>query len=226
MPFTDWDSYADLLDKLAAEPRWGGATSFDQFDQIIRSHCPELLDDYGELCDRLIETGDYADRNLILEHIRAMTLPKPTVTPTPTPQAAPTTPDLRENHFDPEKNRWRRWNETDNEFEHFHNEDNVWERERGGLWHRFHDAAKQWLPYDGPSRTWLHDNTWVAYDEVTATKAEVRADERAGEDLDALAARLVAETLAEQDDIEPPSAEELAETIAIVRRELAEEKQQ
>jgi hypothetical protein len=84
-------------------------------------------------------------------------------------EAAPA--DLTEQHFDKETGRWRRWRDEDGEFEHYHNDDGVWERGRDGLWHRFHDDARQWLPYDEPSETWLYQDQWLGYDEVTGSTA-------------------------------------------------------
>lgn len=259
MSFADWDSYADLLGRLAAaESLWGTATNFAQFDEKIRLSCPELVNGsggYDELRTRLVESGDHDDRDLLFEHLRIAALARPaqdygfgpewagywiskdgkgnevcadnrgappsswSAVEVPAQDAA-TAPDLREQHFDAAKGRWRRWNDTDNEFEHYHNDDGIWERERAGSWHRFHDGAGQWLRYDEPSTTWLHQGRWLRHDEITApaTRAEVRADET---NLDALAARLVAETLAELHDAEPLSAEELAEAVAMVRHELA-----
>jgi hypothetical protein len=69
--------------------------------------------------------------------------------------------------FDKETGRWRRRNEPDGEFEYYHSNDGVWERSRQNLWHRYHQDAAQWLPYDEPSQTWLYQGEWHSYDDVT-----------------------------------------------------------
>jgi len=120
---------------------------------------------------------------------------------------------LQEQQYDEESGRWRRWSDEDDAFEYFHQDDGVWERVAGDLWSRYHDGAQLWLPYNGPSQTWLYENAWVAYERVNA------------QDLDALAQRLVAETLADlEEEIEPLTDDERAEAIATVRRELEKER--
>jgi hypothetical protein len=126
----------------------------------------------------------------------------------------------QQQQFDEESGRWRRWSDDDDAYEYFHQDDGVWERVAGDLWSRYHDGARRWLPYNGPSETWLHENAWVAYEQVGAPD-----DDGDDEDLDALAARLVAETLAElEEEIEPLTDDERAEAIATVRRELEKER--
>lgn len=74
--------------------------------------------------------------------------------------------DLREQHFDVESGRWRRFVAQDGEFEYHHTADGVWERWREEQWYRFHDDAGLWLPYHEPSATWLDRNQWRPYEEV------------------------------------------------------------
>lgn len=144
------------------------------------------------------------------------------------PVAADAEVDPHEQQFDEDFGRWRRWSD-DGEYEYYQDDDDVWERVVGELWSRHHDDAGQWLPYDGPSDTWLHEGAWVAYDQVGAPQPDqpAAADEQAddGEDLAALAERLVAETLADLDeDTEPLTDDERAEAVAAVRRELEKER--
>lgn len=222
MPFTDWDSYTDLLGKLAeAAPQWRTASDFEQFDVMVRQNCPELIAGtagYDALQVRMAETGGYDDPGLLFEDLRTAILAHSGAQGTAGEIPAQQTPqDLTQQHFDPESGRWRRWHDSDNEFEYYHNDDSMWERVRNGSWHRFHTDTGQWLPFDAPSGTWLYQNTWLPYDKVTAPRADDEAE------LTAFAERMVAETIAELgEDFEPLSAEELAEAVAMVRQNLRE----
>jgi hypothetical protein len=139
-----------------------------------------------------------------------------------------------EQEFDQESGRWRR-RSADGEFEFYHDGDGVWERVRDNRWSRHHDGAKKWLPYDKPSGTWLYENAWVPYERVGAPPAAGTAEPGStlpapgdkGEDLDVLAERLVAETLADlEEEVEPLTEEERAEAVAILRRDLEKERAQ
>jgi hypothetical protein len=145
------------------------------------------------------------------------------------PAADAVLPDPHEQQFDQESGRWRRWS-ADGEFEFYHDADGVWERLRGSQWSRHHDSAKRWLPYDRPSGTWLYENAWVPYERVGAPAAGPGPGLPApsgGEDLDVLAERMVAETLADlEEEVEPLTEEERAEAVAIVRRDLEKERAQ
>jgi hypothetical protein len=253
--FSDWHLYAELLDGLAAaESDWGAATDFAGFDAAVRLRCSTLVPNsggYDELVTRLVDSGDYVNKDALFEHLRIVILAAPanehelgagwagywisrdrnatwiyagtrgapmsdwavmTATANAEPAAAPA---VGEQQFDEASGRWRRWS-ADGEFEFHHDADRVWERVRDNRWARHHDGVKRWLPYDEPSRTWLYENTWVPYERVGAPSA--------GEDLDALAERLVSETLADlAGDIEPLSEQERAEAVAILRRELEQE---
>ncbi|HET9897399.1 MAG TPA: hypothetical protein VFQ44_20910 [Streptosporangiaceae bacterium] len=89
--------------------------------------------------------------------------------------------DSREPHFDAEVQRWRRWSDDGGEFEHYHNEDGVWERRRGTddagrtIWHRHHSAGYGWLRYDSKSDRWLDPkaNEWRPHAEVGIPAAPV-----------------------------------------------------
>jgi hypothetical protein len=82
------------------------------------------------------------------------------------PEAA-SVADLREQHFDEESGRWRRYSDEGSAFEYYHDKDGAWERWHDDLRHRLHDGAGRWLAYDENSETWLHDNEWRSYDAVT-----------------------------------------------------------
>ena len=139
--------------------------------------------------------------------------------------------DPHAQQFDEDFGRWRRWSD-DGEYEYYQDDDAVWERPQGELWSRYHDDAQEWLPYDRPSQTWLHENAWVAYDQVGALDNAAPGggpaaadDDGEDEDLAAMAERLVAETLAELDeDTEPLTDDERAEAVAEVLRELEKER--
>jgi len=147
------------------------------------------------------------------------------------PPAADAEADPHEQQFDEDYGRWRRWSD-DGEYEYYHDSDDVWERVLGELFSRHHGDAQEWLPYDEPSKTWLYQNTWVAYDLVGApdttalpAAADEQGDDGEDEDLAALAERLVAETLADVDeDTEPLTDDERAEAVATVLRELEKER--
>lgn len=79
-------------------------------------------------------------------------------------QATGTAPT--EQQLDEATGRWRRYAEQDDEYEYHHTADDVWERSRDGLWHRFHDGAGRWLAYDEPSRTWLDGDQWRPFEQV------------------------------------------------------------
>jgi hypothetical protein len=65
--------------------------------------------------------------------------------------------------YDQQVGRWRRRDETSGEFEFWHNEHEVWERQGAdGLWYRSHTGSGRWLPYHQPSDTWLFDGQWRA----------------------------------------------------------------
>jgi len=80
--------------------------------------------------------------------------------------------DPREQQVDEATGRWRRFAEQDGEYEYHHTRDDVWERERDGLWYRFHDEVRQWMAYDEPSRTWLDGGQWRPYELGAATVAD------------------------------------------------------
>jgi hypothetical protein len=90
--------------------------------------------------------------------------------------------------------RWRRYVEQDDEYEYHHTADDVWERSRDSLWHRFHDRAGRWLAYDEPSGTWLDGDRWRPFEEVGApvTVADDEADDEASAG-EVVAAALAAE---------------------------------
>lgn len=274
MAFSDWDSYPNLLDRLAGEhTSWADATDFASFDEKVRQRCASLVPDaggYQELVTKLNESGDYDTEDELFEHLRIVLFAAPadvadlgedwagywvsrndddipiyaesrtastdawTVlvaedeeeTDETLEAVAAEPQDLREQHFDDESGRWRRWSESDSEFEYYHDEDAVWERTRDDLWCRYHDGAGEWLPYDGPSDTWLYQDAWVAYDRIGAPPAESDDEEPIPEDeagLMELAERMIDETLAElEDEIEPMSAEDRAAAIQMLRDELAE----
>jgi len=125
--------------------------------------------------------------------------------------------DEQQQEFDQASGRWRR-RADDDVYEYYEESDDVWERVDGELWTRYHDGAQLWLPYNGPSSTWLYQDAWVAYEEIVAVATVGQepdlpaSDDDDEEDLDVLAERLVAETL--------------AEAIAEVRRELEKERAQ
>jgi hypothetical protein len=75
MPFSNWGTYTDLLDKLAAaESNWSDTTDFAGFDEQVRKNCSDLADRYGALRAELIESGDYDDRDLLFQHVRIAAL--------------------------------------------------------------------------------------------------------------------------------------------------------
>lgn len=75
MPFSNWGTYTDLLDKLgAAESNWSDATDFTGFDEQVRKNCADLLDRYGALRAEMVESGDYEDRDLLFQHVRIAAL--------------------------------------------------------------------------------------------------------------------------------------------------------
>lgn len=209
MPFTNWNSFVDLLGKLAAaEDQWGGATDFAQFDTLVRSNCTGLVDTYDKLCGELTASGDYGDRDQLFRHVRIVALARsakdagmgadwagywvsrdtgdravyaescyaPFAAWAPVGEQETTGTDTTEQQVDKETGRWRRWDKADSEFEYYHDADAVWERRRDGEWHRFHADVKAWLRYDGPSKTWLYQGEWRAYDAV-AGKTVAPADE-------------------------------------------------
>lgn len=140
-----------------------------------------------------------------------------------TAPAADTDVDPQEQQLDEATGRWRRWSDDDEVYEYYHQDDDVWERAAGDLWSRYHDGAKQWLPYDGPSETWLYEDAWVA--DIAQQKPDLPTPPDDDADLDVLAERLVAETLADlEEEIEPLTDDERAEAIAEVRRELEKER--
>lgn len=88
--------------------------------------------------------------------------------------AAAEAADPKEAHFDPEEQRWQRQADDGAGFEHYHNEDGVWERRRGrdadglDVWQRFHSVTHGWLAYDRDSETWLDpdSNEWRPHAQV------------------------------------------------------------
>jgi hypothetical protein len=75
MPFSNWGTYADLLDKLAAaKSSWSDAVDFTQFDDKVRKNCGDLVDGYTVFSADLIASGDYDDRNLLFQHVRLAAL--------------------------------------------------------------------------------------------------------------------------------------------------------
>jgi hypothetical protein len=210
MSFTGWAAFPELLGGLtAAHPHWGSTRDFAEFDSVIRDKCPELVDGTGgwaQLHNQLRESGENLDT--FVEELRQRV---PVVSE----------PDPHAQQLDPESGRWRRWHAEDGEYEHYSEDDGVWERARDGRWHRYHEAAGQWLPYDGPSQTWLYRNAWLSYAEVTQPPA-APAEEHGDTDLGAVAEQLVAEALAELDG-EPLTEAERAEAVATVRSRLMED---
>ena len=127
---------------------------------------------------------------------------------------APTVEDLRQQHFDTQANRWRRWSDDGGEFEYYHNEDGVWERAptlaETTAWRRYHGRQFGWLHYDGPSDTWLDPTTqntrWRPQNEVgmplasattavpeTAQKAAAQSPGPDDDDIDEEADQLIVE---------------------------------
>lgn len=268
MSFQRWSEYADLLDRLRANSTtWSGATTFAEFDSLVRTRCADLVRDGDERGYDALITGldaDYADRDRLYEQVRISALARPAAdvgwtgaewagywvstrrdgtqvyakdrftatwaAPDATAEATElfhdeetgllydaehwylpdgktevwadsagfkdadgnryvngvrqtgqTAQTESEPTVDPATNRWRRWNETDKEFEYHHTSDAVWERLRDGWWYRRFDDRLGWLAYDEASGTWLDRTTptptWRRRDEVgtavTPAPAEV-----------------------------------------------------
>src|ERR1043165_1977177 len=81
MSFQRWSEYVDLLDQLRANSStWSSATTFAEFDSLIRTRFPDLVrtgDDRGY--DALI-TGldaDFPDRDRLFEQVRICALARP-----------------------------------------------------------------------------------------------------------------------------------------------------
>ena len=78
MAFDDWNSYTDLLDKLAdAESNWSGATDFAGFDEKVRDGSSALVPGtggYDELVTRLVDSSDYSDLDALFRHLRIVIL--------------------------------------------------------------------------------------------------------------------------------------------------------
>lgn len=71
--------------------------------------------------------------------------------------------------YDSAVGRWRRLDPVSGVFEYHNTEDDVWERDSGtGYWSRLHERVGSWLAYDAPSRTYLYENQWLAYEQVGA----------------------------------------------------------
>jgi hypothetical protein len=177
MAFSDWGPFEKLVDELA--PLCAGATSFESFDSAVRGGRPDLVDGeygYDALIARLTESGDYAGMDALFEHLR-LALAGATEQDDTGPEGATAT-DAAEQQFDEATGRWRRYVDQDGEYEYHHTADDVWERSRDGLWHRFHDGAGRWLPYDEPSGTWLDGDDWRPFAEVgtAATAPEATPD--------------------------------------------------
>ena len=92
-----------------------------------------------------------------------------------------TEPDPAAQQLDETTGRWRRYVEQDGEYEYHHTADDVWERSRDGLWHRFHDRAGRWLPYDEASGTWLDGDQWRPVEEVGVPAPAADDEPAAGE---------------------------------------------
>jgi hypothetical protein len=96
--------------------------------------------------------------------------------------------------FDQALGRWGRLDGASGEFEYFHDDDQVWEREGTDGWSRWHAAAAAWLPFDRPSGTWLYRSTWLTepqLDELVrgpAAPAGVTEDPATAESVAAMAA--------------------------------------
>ncbi|HET9894047.1 MAG TPA: hypothetical protein VFQ44_03870 [Streptosporangiaceae bacterium] len=125
--------------------------------------------------------------------------------------------DLREQHFDPETSRWRRWSDEAEGFEYYHNDDGVWERTKDGQWYRKHSNQYGWLAYDEPSVTWLDTTSkpveWRAFEAVG--QARIVTPPQAGP----LQAEPEAATLGEPE----PAAEALVAEVAAIRDELQDQ---
>jgi hypothetical protein len=67
--------------------------------------------------------------------------------------------DYSQDHFDSETGRWRH-KAGDGEFEYYHQNDDVWERQHDGRWHRLHSDGVGWVPYEHATGLW-HD-PWAA----------------------------------------------------------------
>lgn len=89
--------------------------------------------------------------------------------------------------YDSAVGRWRRLDPVSGVFEYHNTEDDVWERDSGtGYWSRLHERVGSWLAYDAPSRTYLYENQWLAYEQVGAPPAVSLAEpEQPASDRDA-----------------------------------------
>jgi hypothetical protein len=136
-------------------------------------------DEYGLACalDQLPGWESWAVPDLTLETLRAWLTPLPSEWDAEAGaeharQVDGAAPDGHQPELDESVNppRWRRKAADAEEFEHYHQDDDVWERHRDGLWHRLHSDAFGWMAYDRPSGTWLDPATghtrWRTFEEV------------------------------------------------------------
>jgi hypothetical protein len=131
---------------------------------------------------------------------------------------APTVQDRRQQHYDAESERWRRWSDEAGGFEYYHDEDGVWERFKDGLFYRLHSAEFGWLAYDEESDTWLdtviEDPQWRKRQEVGRPYAAELAEAEVLEEI---------EILDEGESIDEEDDELLDESIEALREELIAE---
>ncbi|OLR93507.1 hypothetical protein [Actinokineospora bangkokensis] len=75
-----------------------------------------------------------------------------------------------EQNYDAAAGRWGRLDPS-GEFEYFHDEDQVWERQWDHGWTRLNPVLERWLPHDRASGTWLHEGAWRTAADIDALVA-------------------------------------------------------
>jgi hypothetical protein len=81
MTFQAWSDYVGLLDEMRSHSdEWRGATTFEEFDALVRTNCADLIersDGYGYQALVAALDEDFTDRDQLYEQLRICALAHP-----------------------------------------------------------------------------------------------------------------------------------------------------